>query len=422
MQEPIRSSNDAKSAHPDLAKTIPGSDEMHNPVQQAFRAASRHWRTVFDALSHGVCILSPHGYVVQCNRAARALLGLSHTEVRGRTWHELLGDMTEVRAFPRSDAPKNSEDEDPFLRMRRHRCRQEAIVRCAPSRYTEARGSGERWYELTFDPLVDEENQIIGAVQGITDVTAARFAEKALRTSNERLRALASNLSEAEEGERQRLSRELHDVAGQELTALKIRLGLLRDDVLSVVDPDRAASSLGGHDPLYQGLTEAIAMLDDAWGSIRQLAHDLRPPALDTLGLSTALEGLCREMSRQTRMRICYHTDWDRAPGTSPHADAAGICLFRFLQEALTNVVRHAGATSVDVTLRHDAETISLCVKDDGKGFDTDRVRTSLHEDQGMGLSAMQERLELLGGRLDITTWPGEGTMLLALLPVEARP
>jgi two-component system, NarL family, sensor histidine kinase UhpB len=414
------SSGETENNPADLTEnTWADNDTTRKPIQRAFRAASRHWRTVFDAFSHGVCLLSPQGYVVQCNRAAKVLLGLSDIEIRGRTWRELLDGTTEVRALFPSDVCKHAEDEDLFSRMTNHRRRQEAIVRCASFQHDEAKGQEERWFELTLDPLVDEEDHIIGAVQGISDITATKQAEEALRTSNERLRTLASNLSEAEESERQRLSRELHDVAGQELTALKIRLGLLRDDVLSVVDLHRAAQVSDSLEQLHQELTEAIAMLDGAWGAIRQLAHDLRPPTLDALGLSTALEGLCRDMSRQTCIEIRYHSDWDRALNASSYTDAAGICLFRFLQEALTNAVRHAEATCIDVVLRHDAEAISLCVKDNGKGFDLDHVRIASPDRRGIGLSTMQERLELLGGHLDILARPGKGTMLLASLPVE---
>jgi len=219
-----------------------------------------------------------------------------------------------------------------------------------------------------------------------------------VQAGHERLRWLTQQVVSAQEDERRRVSRELHDEAGQALTALAISLDLIRSDL-----PAESGS-------LHQRLGEAVALTDTTMEHIRLLAQDLRPPALDTIGLDCTLEGLCQDFARRTRLSVEY-------AGTEIPAltEAAAISLYRFLQEALTNVARHANANWISVVLRRDAETISLTVEDDGEGF-----QQGAAEAMGIGLLGMQERLELLGGRLQTQSWPGQGTRLTAHIPVHA--
>jgi signal transduction histidine kinase len=193
------------------------------------------------------------------------------------------------------------------------------------------------------------------------------------------------------------LSRELHDEAGQALTALKISLDLIQSDL-----PAEAGS-------LRRRLGEAEAMTETTMEQIRLLAHALRPPALDTVGLNYTLEGLCCDFAERTQLSVDYV-----GAKLPVLPEAVNICLYRFLQEALTNVAKHAQARQVRVGLCCDAETVSLSVADDGKGFD-EQSETSA----GIGLLGMQERIELLGGKLEIESWPGRGTHLMAHIPLQ---
>lgn len=208
-------------------------------------------------------------------------------------------------------------------------------------------------------------------------------------------RLLTQQVVSAQEEERQRLSRELHDEAGQALTALKISLDLIRSDL-----PETS--------PLRQRLGEAVALTDATMEQIRLLAQDLRPPALDTVGLNYAIEGLCHDFGERTQLPVDYAGV--QLPVLS---EAAGICLYRFLQEALTNVARHARAHQVRVTLGCDGETVGLAVEDDGQGF-----AGQAGMPVGIGLMGMQERLQLLDGRLEIESRPGQGSRLTARIPL----
>jgi signal transduction histidine kinase len=229
----------------------------------------------------------------------------------------------------------------------------------------------------------------------------ARLVDQ-LTTSGEELQVMARRVLTAQEEERQRLSRALHDEAGQALTALKINLELLAQDLPP------------GNRPLAKRVTDSATMVDSTMDQIRHLAQGLRPPALDALGLDPTLEGYCQDFSERTHIDITYQGG--KLPAL---AEPVSITLYRFLQEALTNIARHANARQVNVVLRHDAEEISLIVEDDGEGFVPGLAALVAGKNQGLGLLGMEERLELLGGRLEIDSEPGRGTQVAAYIRLE---
>ena len=235
--------------------------------------------------------------------------------------------------------------------------------------------------------------QISGAIAN------ARLYEQ-LELERERLRQLTMRVVSEEEEERHRVSRELHDEAGQALTALKISLGLVQADM-----PDDAGA-------LRDTLAGAVDMTETTMEKIRLLARGLRPPELDAVGLNDTLEGYCQEFSQRTHLRIGYAGE--ESLGLS---DAVTICLYRFLQEALTNIARHAEATTVDVRLHRSDEAVTLSVEDDGKGFVRPPGNGRGNRGLGIGLIGMRERFELLGGRVDIESTPGKGARLVASVP-----
>ncbi|MCA9900312.1 MAG: sensor histidine kinase [Ardenticatenaceae bacterium] len=226
------------------------------------------------------------------------------------------------------------------------------------------------------------------------DITARKRAEEAIQ-------GLAKRIVQAQEEERHRISRELHDEAGQALTALKIALEIIQGDVPAT------------EESLRQNLDEAIALTDSARDQIRMLARGLRPPALDTVGLNLTLEDFCQTFGRRTQLAIQYE-------GSSglKLSGAVNICLYRVLQEALTNVAKHAQAEQVWVKLWQDETAVHLSIADDGLGFQ--KKGTAPLQSSGLGLLGMQERVELLNGRLELRTIPGEGTTVTANLPLRA--
>ena len=197
------------------------------------------------------------------------------------------------------------------------------------------------------------------------------------------------------------MSRELHDEAGQGLTALKLSLQMIQGELPT------------GWATYRQHLGDAVVLTDKTLEHIRMLAQDLRPPALESAGLNATLEGLCCEFAQRTQIQINYS-------GTEPpNLGSSTICLYRLLQEALTNAARHGHATEIQVRLEKDAEQVCLSVEDNGQGFDTQKVLSAQGNPKSIGLVGMQERMNMVGGRLEIYSDLGRGTRLIARVPLE---
>ncbi|RPE74604.1 signal transduction histidine kinase [Vulcaniibacterium tengchongense] len=215
-----------------------------------------------------------------------------------------------------------------------------------------------------------------------------------LHAQQRELEELARGLIEVQESERRTLSRELHDDVGQAITAIKM-----------------GAASLAGEDEAGRAeiVAEIVALADQTIAKLRNLSMLLRPPQLDALGLEAALRGQAEALFRNARTALRLEL---QGPARRPPA-AIELACFRIAQEALTNVLRHAGAGTVQVRLRADAHALALQVADDGRGFDPAQVH-------GLGLITMRERAQLLGGSFALHSAPGAGTRIEARLPLGA--
>ena len=208
---------------------------------------------------------------------------------------------------------------------------------------------------------------------------------------------LSARLVAAQEDERRAISRELHDEVGQTLGAVLVEAANLADRIPA----DDTVS--------HRYLNNIRALADTSVNSIRNIALLLRPSMLDDLGLIPALEWQAREVSRRSGIKVKVTAE--NVSDSLPDAVRTGI--YRLVQEALNNVSRHSGAKSVLVTVQQTNGSIVLTVKDDGSGFEPGKIR-------GLGLLGMEERVKQLGGRLEIESQPGRGTLLRATLPQAA--
>jgi two-component system, NarL family, sensor histidine kinase UhpB len=215
-----------------------------------------------------------------------------------------------------------------------------------------------------------------------------------------KLTEMSSRVIAAQEEERRRLSLELHDDAGQNLTT--ILLGLKRLETLGSLEDVREK---------LPGLRDQMAAALDG---MRSLAWRLRPSVLDDLGLAAAVRSSVAEFETvsPTKVQMDVAALEARIPGDTE------IVLYRVFQEALTNIARHSGAKTARVVARRDEHMLRLSVEDDGKGFD--RSTNSLGE-RGIGLFGMAERLALIGGVLEIHSAPGQGTTIVAEIPINGR-
>ncbi len=242
-------------------------------------------------------------------------------------------------------------------------------------------------------------HRLVGVVHDITD---RKGAEDELRGKRAELEALSRRLLAAQESERRSLARELHDDFGQFLTAIRLNL---------------EAARRGTTGEAARHLAESLLLVDQAVDRVRSLALELRPAILDDLGLVAALRWLVKRQSEHAGFegRVSSARFEARLP------TSVETCSFRLVQEALTNVVRHAHATRVDVELEVVGEELRIVVRDDGRGFDVRAARQRASRGDSLGLLSMHERATLAGGQLEITSLIDKGTTIDARIPLTAE-
>jgi signal transduction histidine kinase len=250
------------------------------------------------------------------------------------------------------------------------------------------------WVERCSRAYFDEKGVPARIVGMVADITQRKLAEEALSTVSRRL-------IEAQESERARIARDLHDDIGQRLALLSLELGQLKD---LANQPGEIPASV---DALLRQ-TGSIA------SDIQALSHELHSSKLQLLEVVAAIGGFCREIAEQQEITIDFTNEG--VPDDVP-PDIA-LCLFRVLQEALRNAERHSQVRAFSVDLRGTADAIRLTVRDGGRGFDPH----SAARGGGLGLTSMRERLKLVGGDLVIDSQPAKGTTIVARVPVPAAP
>jgi len=249
-------------------------------------------------------------------------------------------------------------------------------------------------------------NDMLLRIWGVQrDRTDQKTAELELERSHQQLRSLSAHLQSLRERERTDLARELHDTLGQPLTSIKIDVSLLQKKLATA-----APTTFGS---VSEKFNEVSELLDQTIASVKALSTELRPGVLDKFGLVAAMEWQCEEFSRRSGIECRCNV-----PGKELSlATEVSTALFRILQEALTNVVRHSQADQVRVDLTLDESTVSLTIADNGVGITQAEIRSPT----SLGLLGMRERVEFLGGNLTIDGKPGAGTIVRVRTPFKPR-
>jgi PAS domain S-box-containing protein len=345
-------------------------------AQQQLRESEARFRSLLENTGAGILVSRLNGEVLDCNEVVQTMLGRTREEMLATKVPDLYASREErdlvVAQFRR----------DGFLRSRevefKHKDGHSVFV-ALTSAYAPFGGESVVMSELL-------------------DVSERRRAEMELRESRERLRMLTAYLEDARERERAGIARELHDQLGQALTALRLDLETVvgQQERGEVISPDKLA-----------GMSR---LLDDTAADVRRISSELRPGILDDIGLVAAIEWQLGQWAERTGLRYNLRVEADDAGLDRARSTA----LFRVLQELLTNVARHSGASTLDVSFTRDAGRVVLAVSDDGCGITGEQA-----SDPGsLGLIGMRERLRPLGGDLEITGSPGHGTTARASLPL----
>jgi PAS domain S-box-containing protein len=338
----------------------------------------RQRRALVNAPIEAAILLDTSGIILALNEIAAQRLGKSADELVGLCAYDV---------FPPALAKSRKAQVDRALRSG------------APVRFEDKREG--RFFDHSLYPVFDAQKKVTQIAVFVHDVTHRKQAEERIRTYQERIRSLASQLSLAEERERRRIATTLHDRIGQTLAICKIKLGMLQE----------SASSTG----LTEPLDEIRELIEQIIRDTRSLTFELSSPILYELGLEPALEWLAEQIQEQ--YGLLSHFEDDRQP--KPLDDGVSVLLFQAARELLTNVAKHAQAHNVKVSLRRDDSNIRITVEDDGNGFDTSDIVSHWSRSEGFGLFSLHERLDQLGGQLKVKSKPGHGTRVTLVAPLK---
>lgn len=346
---------------------------QNEELQQAhaeLEAARNRYQYLYDYAPIGYLTLTPEGVILEANLTAATLLTTDRKLLIGALLTRLLA--------------KESHD-TLYLHLRRvaaetGSCSCDVIVPHA--------ADSPHWLRLES---IAERNALGFVTQCrmvLLDITARKKA------------AAAQQLLEVQEAERRHLARELHDEVMQTLTALQMNLDLVASE-----------------QPMISGtLNISMALVDDLMEQVRTLSLELRPLVLDELGLARALEWYCRR--QVPKLGLQAHYTYDPAlPRSSLTVETA---CFRVVQEAITNVAKHAHVSEVWIDLHREGDTLHLTIRDQGVGFDVETYHQHKTQGAGVGLPGMEERLQLIGGRFDLRSAPGHGTEIHAWVTLAA--
>jgi PAS domain S-box-containing protein len=249
------------------------------------------------------------------------------------------------------------------------------------------------WLEKTARAFFDSSRKLVRTIGMVADITDRKLAEEALS-------GLSQRLIEAQEAERERIARELHDDIGQRLALLEMDLQRLKQ-----ISPDS--------EEISRCIDELSAQTSEISTDVHDLSHELYSSKLKILGPVAAMRGFCKELAAKQKVEIDFdHDDISRSV-----PQEISLCLFRILQEALHNAVKHSGVRHIRVELRELEDAIVLTVRDSGVGFDTETAMSG----RGIGLTSMQERLKLVDGELSIQSQLEHGTTIEARVPLRPQ-
>ncbi|MFN8491149.1 MAG: PAS domain S-box protein [Caldilineaceae bacterium] len=287
--------------------------------------------------------------------------------------------------------------------------RREDRIRSATGEY--------HWFLVQANPLKDATGKILRWFGAATDIHEQRLAremlEQRVQERTHELEALSASRQQllariitAQEDERRRIAHELHDTLGQFLSALNLQLSLLQQSA----QPHAGAAS-----PAMEELGQLWRLVNEIDGELRRLTLELRPPALDDLGLGEAIRRYTAAWSQNTAIPVDIYTAGLAGERLAP---AIELTLYRIVQEALTNVLKHARASAVSVILERRSQELRVIIEDNGVGFDQNALDGQAEGRRPLGLIGMRERAALVGGRVELETAPGAGTTLYVYIPL----
>ena len=359
-------------------------------AEEALRDAEQKYREIFENAGEGIFQSSPEGRFIIANPALARMHGFASPE---ELIHSRLDISRQIYVAPtRREEFKHQIDEQGEVRGFEHE-----VFR---------KDGSKLWISVNAHAVRDEQGAIQYYEGTAQDISERKAAEEKLKANSEHLRALSARLQSAREEEGTRIAREIHDELGSALTSLKWDLEEIDKQLSTPLEPLALVA-------LREKFQTPMKLADLAITAIRRIASELRPSVLDDLGLVAAIEWQCQQFQSRTGIVCTCDCSLEKVELTEEQSTA----VFRILQEALTNVLRHSQATKVDIKIKEAADFFVLRVDDNGKGI----TESKKSEQQPLGLLGMRERAHLIGGELSVTSVEGRGTVVTLRVPIAER-
>lgn len=372
--------------------------QEHRQAQDALRANEKLLKGITSALGEGIYVLNEGGKLLFMNPEAERLLGWSEQELSCRDVHMTIHS----KKLDGTPMPESA-------------CGVLGVLRDGGVHRTEDdvywRKDGSPIHVSIVATAIMENGKAVAAVAAFQDISQRKQAERELLESREQLRELSAYHQSVREEERTRIARELHDELGQMLTGVKL-------------DAMWLATRLSGEQPnIVDKVASMSKLIDETLDAMRRVAADLRPMMLDDLGLAAAIEWLVEDFGKRTGISLQLEMDMGQGQcDCDCHGADCGLdtevatAAFRIVQECLTNVARHAQAKHVLISLDCHNGKLMMLLSDDGKGIS---IGSENNKRNAYGIIGMRERAQRLGGNLQLFSIPGNGTAVVAIMPIK---
>jgi PAS domain S-box-containing protein len=347
-------------------------------TQERLEESEKKYRELVEDINDAIYSVDTKGNVVYISPAIKSLLGYEPNELIGKHFSDLV-HPDDLQAMKKAFEPS-------------------LVGKATPADYRILNKDGSyTWVRALSNPIKDDKNNIIGIRGVVSDINERKHMEEAIQKSQDSLRFLAGKLITAQEEERRRLAREMHDDLTQRLALLAIEAGKLE------IESQKYDSSM--HANLQEMKKKIIKLSKD----IHDISRQIHPSILDDLGLVKAIESECAAFTQREDIQVEYEAD--NVPLSIPRS--VKICIYRIIQEGLRNIAKHAGTDKAHVSLTCSDGNLFLTIRDNGIGFDTSHMQGQ----KGIGLRSMEERVRLIQGEFSVQSKPGEGTVIKVTAP-----
>jgi PAS domain S-box-containing protein len=348
-------------------------------ADEKLKLSEERYRLLSEQSGAGVTLCSPEGKILFLNRRAQKYIGIKLADFTGRSLIEIYGKKEglklkrRIREVIRLDKNLVFEDYSEFP-------------------------SGKYWFSSSYSVIRNSGGEVEGVQVIAYDITERKLIEKQLTQSTEELRELAGYLVEVREAERTRIAHDLHDDLGQKLTALNMDIAWVK-------------SRIGVQSRSVENKLQQMAeLMDETIESVQNISFGLRPSILDDLGLIPAIQWQVMDFHKKTGT-ICIVSS---SPNEITVDTGISLVVFRIIQEALTNITRHSGATKVNIKITLSEEMLEISIKDNGSGITQEEIESS----KSFGLIGIRERVRMVNGEVVISGSQGNGTRVYVMIPV----